>query len=127
MQDCYELLNVNKAHILKNMIENGWNEVNVDLYIKSCYDKTVRRKVEIPRKVAIDSIQDELELMERLETLEQKQKLYDEAYEIIGKAKGRANYAETAYLNEEAHFARIKNAEIQEEFNQLKDQANEIE
>lgn len=122
MKDYYEILGVNKGKI----VELGKDEAKINDYIKERYDETVRREVEIPKRVAIDNIINELELIEELELLEQVQKLCDEAYEMIKTAERRENYAETAYLNEKAHFARIKNVIAQEEFNQLKEQVDKM-
>lgn len=130
MQDCYDLLMVNKALILRKVTNKEWDEANVDAYIKTCYDEIVKKEVEIPREVALDNITDELELKERLQFLEQKKKLYDEAYKKVGRGPDRENYAEAAYLNEKAHFEQVKNATAnataQEKFNKLKKEYDRI-
>ena len=127
MQDCYDLLMVNKALILRKVTNKEWDEANVDAYIKTCYDEIVKKEVEIPREVALDNITDELELKERLQFLEQKKKLYDEAYKKVGRGSDRENYAEAAYLNEKAYLAQIRNATIQKKFIELKEQFDKRE
>lgn len=127
MQDCYDLLMVNKALILRKVTNKEWDEANVDAYIKTCYDEIVKKEVEIPREVALDNITDELELKERLQFLEQKKKLYDEAYKKVGRGPDRENYAEAAYLNEKAYLAQIRNATIQKKFIELKEQFDKRE
>lgn len=122
MQDCYELLKVNKALILQKVTNKEWDEANVDAYIKRCYDEIVNKEVEIPKQVAILQKKEE-----DLEVLEQVQKLCDEAYEMIKTAERRENYAETAYLNEKARLAQIKNEELRKKFNQLKEEVDKKE
>lgn len=127
MQDCYDLLMVNKALIFRKVTNKEWDEANVDAYIKRCYDEIVKKEVEIPTRVALDNITDELELREELQFLEQKKKLYDEAYKKIGRGPDRENYAEAAYLNEKAYLAQIRNATIQKKFIELKEQVDKKE
>lgn len=105
MQDYYKLLNVNKILILQKTTNREWEESDVDNYIKSCYDETIKREVVIPREVAILK-----EDKEKLALLEQVQKLLDEAYEKIGTAEGRRKY----------------NEKLQEKFNQLKEKYSQI-
>lgn len=122
MLDCYEILKVNKATILHKTTMKEWDEANVDAYIRRCYDEIVKKEVEIPRYALLASNIDKQELVKELELLEQIQELCDEAYKTIGTVEGRENYTETAYLNEQAHLAQVKNAALQEKFNQLKEQ-----
>lgn len=126
MQDCYKLLNVNRSLILQKTITKEWNEANVDAYIKRCYNETVKKEVEIPKKAAIVNFTDELALIDELERLEQVQKFCDEAYEIIGTEEGRLNYAETAATNEKIHAEQVKNEALQEKFSRLKKQHSTI-
>lgn len=122
MQDCYEILKVNKGEIAKL----GKDEAKINAYIKRCYDETVRIEVELPKQAAIDSIAEQTELIKELELLEQVQKLCDEAYKMIATGKDREEYAETAEINERIRFERMKNATTQEKFNQLKKQYSKI-
>lgn len=123
MQDCYEILKVNKGEIVRL----GKDEAKINAYIKRCYDETVRIEVELPKQVAMDTITDKLELIKELELLEQVQKLCDEAYKMIATAEDREKYAETAEINERIRFERMKNATTQEKFNQLKKQYSQLE
>lgn len=122
MQDYYEILKVNKGEIAKL----GKDEAKINAYIKRCYDETIRKEVELPKQVAIDSITGELELIKELELLEQVQKLCDEAYKMIATGKDREEYAETAEINERIRFERMKNATTQEKFKHLKKQYSKM-
>lgn len=104
MQDYYKLLNVNKILIVQKTDNKEWEESDVDNYIKSCYDETIKSEVVIPREVAIFK-----EDKEKLALLEQVQKLCDKAYKKIGTAEGRKY-----------------NGNLQEEFNQLKETYSQI-